>query len=150
MNTKPYLILVYHLLFIATSMSLVFIIEGYGSEMFAGALYFNLLYLLIGGLINYLSYSIVQRIYFKKYIRLLGVHFLTCLLLMNIISLFLNSSWITWVLLKGIFIDRNDSFWVALIIHILMLFCYSSAFLMTKKSMQTASFPAMSPARDIA
>ena len=138
MNPKPYLIIAYHLLFAAISIGLVTIIEGYGTEMFAGAFYFNLLYLFVGGLINYIFYVILQRVNFNKQSKLLVFHFLTCILLMNMLSFFLNSSWITWVMLKGIFVDRDDSFWVALVIHLLMLFCYSLAFLITKRRMQIA------------
>lgn len=138
MNAKPFLVITYHLLFVVISMGLVATIEGYGTEMFAGAFYFNLIYLFIGGLLNYLSYIILQRILFYKQNKLLIVHFLTCLLLMNVLSFFLNSSLITWVLIKGIFVDKGDSFYVAIIIHALMLFCYLFAFLITRRRMQTS------------
>ena len=58
-------------------MGLVTLIEGYGTEMFAGAFYFNLVYLIIGGTVNYLFYRILQHIYFNKKNKLLITHFLT-------------------------------------------------------------------------
>jgi hypothetical protein len=136
MNTKFYLLIIYHLFFAALSMTLIAAIEGYGTEMFVGALYFNLIYLTVGSVGNYLFYSILQRTYFDNETKLLVTHFSTCLLLMNILSFFLNNSCVTWTVIKGFFIGKDDSFWVALVIHALMLFCYLLSVFITRRVMK--------------
>ena len=136
MNTKPFLVIIYHLFFITLSMILVTAMEGYGTEMFAGAFYFNLIYLVAGGIVNYLFYIILQRVYYNKKKKLIVTHFLACLLLMNVLSFYLNSSWITWTFIKGLFTNKEDSFWVALVVHALMLLCYFLSVFITRRLMQ--------------
>ncbi len=135
MNAKPYLVLVYQLTFALASLLLAFTVEGYGTETFAGTFYFTLSYLIVGSITNYLTYLFWQRIYFKNRKKLLMFHFLTCILLINLFSYFVNYNLVTLTLLKGFFAHREDSFWIALILHILVFICYFLSIKITKRWM---------------
>jgi hypothetical protein len=136
MNKTPFLVIIYQLFFVTLSMALVTALEGYGTEMFAGAFYFNLIYLVVGGIVDYLFYVILQHFYFDKVNKLLVTHFLACLLLMNLLCFYFDNSWISWTAIKGFFIDEDDSFWVALVVHALMIVCYWLSVFITRRLMR--------------
>lgn len=135
MNTKPLLVVLYQLIFTFITIVLVTIIEGYGSEIFAGVIYFNIIYLVVGIVLNYLLYLVIQKICYTNKIKLLLVHFLACLFIMNCLTYYLNESWISWILVSNLFTCKSDSFKVALVIHLIMGTSYYLAFLLTKKKM---------------
>jgi hypothetical protein len=136
MNKKPYLVIIYQLCFALLSMVIIWITEGYGTEMFAYAFYFNIIYLVVGGIVNYLSYLGLHRSWSENVIKLVSLHFLSCLVLMNLFSYFFNTTWITWSFISGLFGEKSDTFWVALAVHALMIVSYFLSFIISRNMMQ--------------
>ncbi|WP_343688040.1 hypothetical protein [Chitinophaga sp.] len=124
MNQKLYLVLAYHVILFLESMVLVTAIEGYNSPLFHTVLYFNLLYLPIGGILNYAAWCLLQSFLKHNKVLLQGLHIIAVLLLLNIIVYFTEHDWL--------FHDK----WTALLAHVLVADCYILAILLTRKKMQ--------------
>ena len=100
MNSKPFFILAYHLFFTILSMGLVMLLKDQSTEMYTGAYYFNWIYFIAGGMLHYFFYVLLQPFYFSNIKKLLVIHFFICLLVMNALSFYLDSSWISWTFIK--------------------------------------------------
>lgn len=138
MNIKPYFLIFYHIFFLITFMGIVTLIRGYGTEMFAYALYFNLVYLIFGFLFNYLLYLLAHYFFNNKKTFFLVVIFLLFLFFMNLLGFFLNNAWVSYNLIKEIFrINHSDTFRVALTVHITMIISFLLAYISTLKKMKT-------------
>ncbi|WPV69989.1 hypothetical protein [Chitinophaga sp. LS1] len=88
MNKKLYLVLAYHLILFLESMILVTAIAGYKTSFFAASFHFNLLYLPIGGILNYIAWAALQTRFNQNKPLLLTTHFIVVLLLLNTIIYF--------------------------------------------------------------
>jgi len=137
-NRKFFLVLTYHLAFAVISMFLVTAVEGYGTELFAYLFYFNCYYLVVGTILDYLSYLVVQQVFHGKRTAVVIAHFLACLLVMNGFSYFVDERLITVSLFSGIFMQQYYLFAPALIVHLFMLACYVVAFFITRRKMLVA------------
>lgn len=123
MNKKLYLVFTYQLILLLESMVLVTAIGGYKTTLFATTLHFNLLYLPIGGILNYLSYITLQTLFKHNIPLLLTTHFIVVLLLLNTIIYFTQHLWL--------FQDK----WTFILAHLLVADCYILAILLTRKAM---------------
>lgn len=136
MNRKSYLILIYHLFFVILSILIVASLEGIRSELFAGVLYFNLVYFFIGGLADIILYFILQKLIYKSKILLLGSFWIGSLIIVNILSYYFNDSMITVEFVQNIFnFNKNNSFFL-LSFHIIILSSYFFAIALTTQKMK--------------
>lgn len=124
MNQKLYLVFAYHLILFLESMVLVTAIEGYHSPIFNTILHFNLLYLPVGGILNYAAWCILQSFLKHNKVLLQGLHVIAVLLLLNIIVYVTEHDWLF----------HNK--WIALLTHVLVADCYILAILLTRKKMK--------------
>lgn len=130
---KSFFVIVYHLFFLILSMVIIAAVEGIGKELFMNALYFNLLYLAIGGVLDYVWFLLFRFFFTRDKPILFILHFLACLLLINAFSFYFEAGWITLNLLSGLFANDDGSFVAALCIHAFMIGCYYLAILATNK-----------------
>jgi hypothetical protein len=124
MNPKLYLVFAYHVILFLESMILVTAIEGYKTPIFNTILHFNLLYLPIGGALNYAAWLLLRSFLKHNKVLLQGFHAITVLLLLNIIVYFTQNDWL--------FHHK----WTAILAHLIVADCYILAVLLTRKKMQ--------------
>lgn len=124
MNKNLSLVLAYQLILFLESMVLVTAIEGYKTEIFNAVLRFNLLYLPIGGILNYGAWVLLQTYFKHNKILLQGAHIIAVLLLLNIIIHFTDHLWLF------------QHKWTAIIAYLLVADCYILAIFLTGKRMQ--------------
>ena len=133
LRREHFLVLWYQLVFIAMSMLIVYLLEGYGSEMFAYTFYFNLFYIKVGAISNYISYLVLLKIFSNSKKSLFILHFFSCLLIMNFLSFNTNNTSISFTFLKQLFTEKDERFWMALAIQIVMFCSYTIAVIITRK-----------------
>ncbi len=130
---RPYFVFVYHVLFMALSMLVLLLMEGFGRELFVNALYFNLYYLIIGGFLDFIWFLLLRFIIIRNINSLQVFHFIACLLVMNLFSFYFDSSWLSWSLLSGVLGIGDGIDLVSLCIHAYMAGCYYLAVFVTNK-----------------
>lgn len=111
-----FFVLTYHIIFFVLSMTLVTLLEGYGTEMFAYSFYGNILYIVVGSVFNYLLYLLLMMFRLKSYI----IHFLLCLFFVNGISFFFEKRFIS----LDIFSMEYKNMEVIIITHLIMMISY--------------------------
>lgn len=124
MNKNFSLVFAYQLILFLESMLLVTAIEGYKSDVFTAVLRFNLLYLPIGGVLNYGAWCLLQSLFKENRMLLQGTHIIVVLLLLNFIIYFTHHEWLL----------QHKS--MAIIVYLLVADCYILAVLLTRKMMR--------------
>lgn len=131
MNNKPYLVIAYHLILFLESTILVTAFAGFSTPLFHQTLHLNTLYLPIWGILNYLTYYLLQSA-IKNKLLLTSLHFISVLILLNIFIHFTQNEWIT----QDIFSTSDNKRWFSILTHLLVADCYLLAVLLTRKIMQ--------------
>lgn len=121
--------LLYQFLFSILSLLLIMIKEKFGSELFAYALYFNILYFVIGLLACFVIIKFLLRIKNIKIIHLYIYFFLLSILAINIYVYFISQK----VLILDIFDIKNDEWYISLSYHLSILLSVTTMYFLTKK-----------------
>ena len=132
MNRKILLVLVYHLFYALLTISFA-AARDFGNELFGSSVYLNGIYLLLLP-VNYATYLLLQWGFSAKPVQLLLFHFLSCLLVFDLLTRYLGDS-----LLSALFQDIAAGEWgslLPLVQHIVFLvIAYTGAWFITRKHM---------------
>jgi hypothetical protein len=123
-------LLVYHACFFASSQILVYVQEGYGTEIFAGIFWFNLYYntvvAIVHGILLYATFQSRRSLIIWTLLRLVGI-----LIVLNICSYYFNR-----VLLTATLFDNSDldEWRMSAMMHGCCLFSFCLAEFVTRKT----------------
>lgn len=113
----------YHLSFLLTSLGIVYLEEGYGSEIFAGIWWFNIYYntiaFLFHGIFLYISFRFKAVRFISALVRFIGI-----LLILNIFPYYFNRVFLTVELINK---SSAEEWKMALLIHSCCLFSFGVA-----------------------
>lgn len=109
--------ILYQFLFFIFSLFLIGIKEKFGSELFAFALYFNILYFLIGSLASIASIKLILKINNIKMTTFFIYFSLFSILAINIFVYFISQKFLIW----DVFAMQNDTWYISLSYHLSIL-----------------------------
>ena len=116
-------VLLYHLVFFATTLIVVGFIEGFGAELFGYAVWFNIYYLVIGGIMNFLVTRITWSYLKSSRTLILCITSLLFILVLNMFAYYPDRV----LLIKNIFSANAEDFALSLAAHS----CLTISFIIT-------------------